>query len=57
MHEVPANRDGKYSALLVRKSSDDRRVEALYVEGLNAVLYLSAVACGSHVEMERVPIS
>jgi len=57
VHAVPANRDGKHSALLVRKSGDGRRVEALYVEGLNAVLYLSAVASGSHVEMERVPIS
>lgn len=57
VREVPANRGGNRSALLVRKSSDGRRVEALYVQALNATLYISASPSGNRVGMERLPIS
>ncbi|MFZ0520744.1 MAG: hypothetical protein WAL95_06950 [Candidatus Acidiferrales bacterium] len=53
---VPANH-GSQSALLVRKSSEGRKLAAVYVEGLNATLYLEASTNGSHARMERLPIS
>ncbi|MFZ0885663.1 MAG: hypothetical protein WAN14_19840 [Candidatus Acidiferrales bacterium] len=54
---VPANQAGSQSALLVRKSSEGRKLAAVYVEGLNATLYLEASTNGSHARMERLPIS
>ena len=39
---VRANQAGSQSALLVRKSSEGRKLAAVYVEGLNATLYLEA---------------
>ena len=57
VREVPANRASSQSALLVRKSSEGRKLEAVYVEGLNATLYLGASTNGSHARMERLPIS
>jgi len=52
---VPANRGTSQSALLVRNSGEGRRLEAVYVEGLNAMLYLEA--SGIDGVMERLPIS
>jgi hypothetical protein len=57
VREVPRNRAGSQSALLVRKSDEGRRLEAVYVEGLNAMLYLETDTMGSHGRMERLPIS
>jgi hypothetical protein len=57
VREVAANEAGSHSALLVRKSSEGRRLAAVYVEGLNATLYLEASTNGSHEGMERLPIS
>jgi hypothetical protein len=57
VREVPANRGTNHSALLVRKSSGGRRLEALYLEGLNATLYVNTTSSESHVGMERLPIS
>ncbi|MGA7913922.1 MAG: hypothetical protein WCA00_01705 [Candidatus Acidiferrales bacterium] len=51
VREVPANRASSQSALLVRKSSEGRKLEAVYVEGLNATLYLEASTNGSHARM------
>lgn len=55
VREVPMRQTASQSALLVRKSNQGRRLEAVYVEGLNAMLYLNASA--SHAGMERLPIS
>ena len=52
---VPANRAARQSALLVRKSVEGRSLEGVYVEGLNAMLYLKTNrGLGG---MERLPIS
>jgi hypothetical protein len=45
------------SALLVRKSGQGHKVEAVYVEGLGATLYLNANTNGSVAQIERLPIS
>jgi hypothetical protein len=55
--EVRADGVASRSALLVRKSSSGRRVEAVYVEGLGATLYLNPGTNGSAAGMERLPIS
>jgi hypothetical protein len=55
VREVPMRQTATQSALLVRKSNHGHRLEAVYVEGLNATLYLNASA--SHAGMERLPIS
>jgi hypothetical protein len=52
---VPANPGTSHSALLVRKSGEVRRLEAVYVEGLNATLYLEANMIDGVTE--RLPIS
>jgi len=52
---VPANRATSHSELLVSKSGERRRVEGVYIAGLNATLYLEANA--SDGVMERLPIS
>ena len=57
VRQVSAKRSTNHSALLVRKSGDGRRVEALYVEGLNATLYLNANSTGTYLAIERLPIS
>jgi len=57
VRQVSAKRSTNHSALLVRKSGDGRRVEALYVEGLNATLYLNANSTGTYFVIERLPIS
>jgi hypothetical protein len=57
VREVPANRASTQSALLVRKSDEGHRLEAVYVEGLNTMLYLDTNTIGSHGRMERLPIS
>jgi len=57
VREVPTNRAASQSALLVRKSDEGRRLEAVYVEGLNAMLYPETDTMGSHGRMERLPIS
>ena len=57
MREVLTNRWASQSALLVGKSSEGRRLEAVYVEGLNAMLYPDTNPNGSHARTERLPIS
>jgi hypothetical protein len=57
VHEVSAHRGDSQSALLVRKSSAGRRLEAVYVAGLNATLYLSTSSDEAHTRMEKLPIS
>ena len=57
VHEVSAHRGTSQSALLVRKSSEGRRLEAVYVAGLNATLYLNTSSDGPHTRMEQLPIS
>ena len=57
MREVLTNRWASQSALLVGKSSEGRRLEAVYVEGLNAMLYPETNPNGSHARTERLPIS
>jgi hypothetical protein len=57
VREVPENRGTNHSALLVRKSSGGRRLEALYLQALNATLYVKTVSSASQVGMERLPIS
>jgi hypothetical protein len=57
MREVLTNRWANQSALLVRKSSEGRRLEGVYVEGLNAILYPETNPNGSHARTERLPIS
>jgi hypothetical protein len=57
MREVLTNRWASQSALLVGKSSKGRRLEAVYVEGLNAMLYPDTNPNGSHARMEQLPIS
>ncbi len=57
VREVRANRAASHSALLVRKSGEGRRVEAVYVQELSATLYLNAKSNGSAAGMERLPIS
>ncbi|MGA9889931.1 MAG: hypothetical protein WBQ31_20690, partial [Candidatus Acidiferrales bacterium] len=57
VREVPANQAGSTSLLLVRKSSEGRKLAAVYVEGMNSTLYLDASTNGSHARMERLPIS
>lgn len=55
--QVSAKQGTNHSALLVRKSGDSRRVEALYMEGLQATLYWNANPSGTDLAMERLPIS
>jgi hypothetical protein len=55
--EVRADGVASRSALLVRKSGQGHKVEAVYVEGLGATLYLNAKTNGSAAGMERLPIS
>jgi hypothetical protein len=57
VHEVSAHRGASQSALLVRKSAAGRRLEAVYVAGLNATLYLNTSPDGSHTRIEKLPIS
>jgi hypothetical protein len=57
VREVSAHRGASQSALLVRKSAEGRRLEAVYVEGLNATLYLNTPSDGTYVGMEQLPIS
>jgi hypothetical protein len=53
----PSNQATSQSALLVGKSSEGRKVEAVYVKELNRTLYLDTTSQGSHTHIERLPIS
>ncbi len=53
----PSNEATSQSALLVGKSSEGRKVEAVYVKELNRTLYLNASSQESHAHIERLPIS
>jgi hypothetical protein len=57
VREVRTNRVASRSALLVRKSGQGHKVEAVYVEGLGATLYLYPDTNGAAAGMERLPIS
>jgi hypothetical protein len=58
MHVREVRTDGvtSRSALLVRKSGQGHKLEAVYVEGLGATLYLNPNTKGA-AGMERLPIS
>jgi hypothetical protein len=56
-HEVRVKEATSHSALLVRKSGQGHKVEAVYVEGLGATLYLNANTNGSAAKLDRLPIS
>src|SRR5579863_4120933 len=55
--EVASNHAGRRSALLVTKSSEGRKLAAVYVEGMKTTLYLEASTNGSPAQMDRLPIS
>ena len=57
VQEVSAHRGTGQSALLVRNSGEGRRLEAVYVAGLDATLYLNTTSDGPHTRMEKLPIS
>jgi hypothetical protein len=57
VQEVSTHRGASQSALLVRKSGEGRRLEAVYVAGLNATLYLNTSSDGPHARIEKLPIS
>lgn len=57
VRQVLTNRWSNQSALLVGHSSEGRRLQAVYVEGLNAMLYPDTNPNGSHARTERLPIS
>jgi hypothetical protein len=57
VREVRVNQAASHSALLVRKSGEGRKVEAVYVEGLGATLYLNPNTNRSAAGVERLPIS
>jgi hypothetical protein len=57
VNHVSVNRGASQSALLVRKSGEGRRLEAVYVAGLNVTLYLNTNPEGTRAGMERLPIS
>ncbi len=52
----PSN-EASQSALLVGKSSEGRKVEAVYVKELNRTLYLNTSSQGASSHIERLPIS
>jgi hypothetical protein len=54
VREVTSRRGSSQSSLLVRKSGEGHRLEGVYVEGLNAMLYLETNR--GNGGMERVPI-
>jgi hypothetical protein len=56
-HEVRVNQAASQSALLVRKSGQGHKVEAVYVEGLGTTLYLNPNTNRSAAGVERLPIS
>jgi hypothetical protein len=54
---VPANRVAVHSAVLVRKSANGRKLEAVYVENLNSTLYVKTSSAGTQAPVEQLPIS
>ena len=54
---VPANRTAIHSAVLVRKSADGRKLEAVYVENMNSTLYVKTSSAGIQASVEQLPIS
>lgn len=57
VREVQANRGSNQSVLLVRKSTEGRRLEAVHLPDLNATLYLDSNTKGSNSGTEWLPIS
>jgi hypothetical protein len=57
VREVSTHRVTSQSALLVRKSGEGRKLEAVYVDGLKATLYLEASTSEGQARIERLPIS
>jgi hypothetical protein len=55
--EVRVNQAASHSALLVRKSGQGHKVEAVYVEGLGTTLYLNPNTNQNAAGVERLPIS
>jgi hypothetical protein len=55
--ELTGNPAASRSTVLVRKSHDGRRLEAVYVRQLNLLLYLDTNAGTQPGQMERLPIS
>ena len=55
--ELTGNPAANHSTVLVRKSHDGRRLEAVYVRQLNVPLYLDTNAATQPGRMEQLPIS
>jgi hypothetical protein len=55
--ELTGNPAANHSTVLVRKSHDGRRLEAVYVRQLNVLLYLDTNATTQTGRMEKLPIS
>lgn len=55
--EVRVKEAASHSALLVRKSGQGHKVEAVYVEGLGTTLYLNTNTNRSAAGVDRLPIS
>jgi hypothetical protein len=55
--ELTGNPTASHSTVLVRKSHDGRRLEAVYVRQLNVLLYLDTNATTQPGRMEQLPIS
>jgi hypothetical protein len=55
--ELTGNSAANHSTVLVRKSHDGRRLEAVYVRQLNVLLYLDTNATTQPGRMEQLPIS
>ena len=53
----PSNEATSQSALLVGKSSEGRKVQAVYLKELNRTLYLNTSSQGTSSHMDRLPIS
>jgi hypothetical protein len=57
VREMRSNGGESRSALLVRKSGEARRLEGIYVQALNAMLYLDASRDQAQAAIDRLPIS
>ena len=55
--ELAGNAAASQSTVLVRKSHEERLLEAVYVRQLNMLLYLDTNAATQSGQMERLPIS
>ena len=55
--ELAGNPGASHSTVLVRKSHEGRKLEAVYVRQLNVLLFLDGNAAAQSGQMERLPIT